>query len=291
MPLPELIPASRSLTPRSDAAVFVDLVVSFKIWKTFMRLWVGSDYHLEATRGWDLPATNARPDFEVMVVAGDLTTRMERGVKWLLERVRDRPVIYVAGNHEAYGTDLDRTIEKARTAAAGTNIHVLENDSVTINDTVFLGATGWTDFNLFGDPERAMHAAGEVMNDYKKIRIGNYEYRLRPAHTLARHLKTRAFLQQELSGPKTLPRVVVTHMGFHREAARRGYEHDLISAAYTSGDPIEGADLWLYGHTHESRDFCVGTTRVVSNGKGYGPWRAGESWENPHFDPNLIVEI
>ncbi|CEG10166.1 Calcineurin-like phosphoesterase [Afipia felis] len=256
-----------------------------------MLLWVLSDLHLEATRRWDLPSGDARPHFDVLVMAGDLITRMERGVKWLSERVTDRPVIYVAGNHEAYGADLDRTIEKARAAAVGTNIHILQNDSVTIGGTIFLGATGWTDFNLFGNADRAMQVAGEVMNDYKKIRIKNYEYRLRPAHTLARHLETRAYFQRELSRQKILPRVVVTHMGFHTEAARRGFERDLISAAYTSDNPIEGADLWVYGHTHESRDFRAGTTRVVSNAKGYGPWRAGDSWENPHFDPNLIVEI
>src|SRR5260370_40109141 len=37
-----------------------------------------------------------------------------------------------------------------------------------------------------------MQAAGEVMNDYKKIRLRNYELRLRPAHTLARHMEIRS---------------------------------------------------------------------------------------------------
>jgi len=106
-----------------------------------------------------------------MIMAGDLIPHMERGVKWLRERVSDRPVIYVAGNHEAYGVDLDRTVEKARVAAAGTNIHILHNEAVTIGSLTFLGATGWTDFNLFGDPERAMRVVDEAMNDYKKIRI------------------------------------------------------------------------------------------------------------------------
>jgi hypothetical protein len=79
-----------------------------------MRLWIVSDQHTELTRGWDLPSPNARPDFDVMVVAGDLITRAERGVRWLLERVTDRPVIYVPGNHEFYGVDIDLTVEKAR---------------------------------------------------------------------------------------------------------------------------------------------------------------------------------
>jgi hypothetical protein len=30
-----------------------------------------------------------------MVVAGDLITRMERGVQWLAERLPERPVVYV----------------------------------------------------------------------------------------------------------------------------------------------------------------------------------------------------
>jgi predicted phosphodiesterase len=74
--------------------------------------------------------------------------------------------------------------------------------------------------------------------------------------------------------------------------------HDLTSAAYASDAAVEGADLWVYGHTHETKDFMVGNgvvgngnTRVVSNQKGYGPWAAGETWENPDFNPNFVIEI
>jgi predicted phosphodiesterase len=256
-----------------------------------MRLWIMSDLHLESTRGWDLPAAGERPDFDVMVVAGDLITRQERGVKWLLERVPDHPVIYIAGNHEPYGQDIDIDLDKARAAAAGTNIHILQNDSLTIGGVTFLGATGWTDFGLFDDQQRAMRTAGDAMNDYKKVRTANYRRRLRPAHTLARHLETRAFLERELSKPKTGPRVVITHHSFHEEGVRRGHEFDLISAAYASRAEIEGADLWVYGHTHESRDFMVGDTRVITNQKGYGPWNVKDTYENPHFDPNFTIEI
>jgi predicted phosphodiesterase len=254
-------------------------------------LWILSDLHMELTRGWDLPAGDTRPDFDVLVVAGDLIPKMERGVAWLRERVTDREVIYIAGNHEFYGQDIDRDLEKARAAAAGSNVHVLERNGAVIDGVEFLGATGWTDFELFGDPERAMRTAGDVMNDYKKIRVDGYQRRLRPAHTLARHRETRAFLERELGKPKAGPRVVVTHMSFHAEGVRRGHEHDEISAAYASRAAIEGADVWVYGHTHETRSFTAGATRVVTNQKGYGPWAKGDTWENPNFDPTLIIEI
>jgi hypothetical protein len=75
-------------------------------------------------------AGTARPDFDALVVAGDLIPRAERGVKWLAERVTDRPVIFVPGNHEAYSADVERTVEKAREAAAGTTVRVLQNETV-----------------------------------------------------------------------------------------------------------------------------------------------------------------
>jgi predicted phosphodiesterase len=267
-----------------------------------LRLWIQSDQHLELTRGWDLPAVGDRPDYDVLVIAGDLIPRMERGVAWLLERV-DRQVIIVPGNHEFYGCDIDRTVEKARALAAGTNVHVVQNDSVQISevsggvrrDVTFIGCTFWTDFDLFGDADYAMMAAAETMNDYRKIRVGRYVYKLRPSHTRQRHLQSREFIAAELRKPKLGPRVVVTHMGPHPDAVRGGFENDISSAAYTSDCTdlmAMGVDAWIYGHTHETRDSMVGDTRLITNAKGYGPWLPREpTWDNKDFDPNFVIEI
>lgn len=274
-----------------------------------MLLWVLSDLHIELTRGWDLPSGDARPRFDVMVVAGDLIPRAERGVKWLHERVSDRPVIYVMGNHEAYGTDIQRTLEKAKDAAVGTNVHVLENETVRIGDVTFAGATLWTDFALNGDAHRAMVTAADRMNDYKKIRIAAYQRRFLPHHGLTRHLKSKAFLKAEMRKPRSEGKLaVVTHHApvpeVSHEAGGSGndpglapaYRSDLTSLMSPIPDDGRGAlrppDLWVYGHTHESFDAVIGETRVVSNAKGYGPWlpqRRG--WDNAHFDPNFVIEV
>lgn len=271
-----------------------------------MRIWIMSDIHVELTRGWDLPGPGERPDYDVLVVAGDLMPRMERGVAWLRERVTDRPVIFIAGNHEAYGADIDRTVEKARSAAEGSNIHVLENETVEIAGVTFACATLWTDFGLYGDPQRAMLAAGEMMNDYRKIRIKRYAERFRPQHALARHATSRAFLEATMRRPRSGPLVVVTH---HAPVAHLAPSEPtwrgLVEAAYRSDlsalmaapadndlEARQPADLWIHGHTHESVDIVVGATHVVSNAKGYGPWPPRErTWDNPHFDPNFVVSL
>lgn len=277
--------------------------------RTDVRLWVVSDLHVELTRGWDLPAPDARPRFDVLVVAGDLIPRMERGVRWLHERVPDRPVIYVPGNHEFYGADIDRTVEKARAAAAGTNIHVLQHDCVRIGDVTFAGATTWTDFDLFGDADRAMFLAGERMNDFRKIRIGGYARRFRPPHALIRHQQARAFFESQMRGPRSGRLVVISHHAPHPGAplplSDPPRPDEILSAAYRSDltalmrpaandgrGALKPADLWIYGHTHASDDTVIGATRVVSNAKGYGPWPPQQrAWDNRSFDPKLTIEI
>lgn len=278
------------------------------------RLWILSDLHIELTRGWDLPTTERRPQFDILVVAGDLIPRMERGVKWLRERVSDRPVVYVAGNHEAYGCDVERTIAKAKEAARGTNIFVLEYDSIRLGNITFAGATTWTDFDLFGAPYRAMEVAGDRMNDYRKIRVERYLQRFRPHHALGRHLRARAFIEAEMRKSRDGALVVVTHHAptpsseplQDNSRPRSLSDEDVLTAAYRSdltslmhptstnegGPPLRPAELWIHGHTHESVDITVGQTRVISNAKGYGPWPPHErSWDNPKFDPLLVVEV
>jgi predicted phosphodiesterase len=78
------------------------------------------------------------------------------------------------------------------------------------------------------------------------------------------------------------------------EILTAAYRSDLTSLMWPT--PIESgrnslrpADLWIYGHTHESEDVTIGHTRVVSNAKGYGPQH--RAWENSHFDPSFVIEI
>lgn len=264
-----------------------------------LKVWVLSDIHLEFDRTWELPSP--RPDFDVLVLAGDLVTRMERGVRWLRERLDDKPVVYISGNSEPYSADIDRTVAKAKAAAAGTNVRVLQNETCEIGKVRFAGCTLWTNFDLFGNPDAAMRAAGEQMNDYRRIRKCDYVYRLRPIDTLRRHGESCSFLASTLTDSFKGDTIVVTHhvplriqpagsgAGSLPGAPGTGSGPDIIDAAYQSDlsylITFTGPKLWIAGHVHRSFDTTVGATRVVTNPRGYG------DEPNPDFDPLLTIEI
>lgn len=104
-----------------------------------MKVLIYSDLHNEFDRFIPpgLPA-------DLVILAGDIDIQA-RGVLWANETFQC-PVIYCAGNHEAYKGHIDRTLEKMK-AAAAPHVHVMENESWIFRGVRFLVATAWTDFS------------------------------------------------------------------------------------------------------------------------------------------------
>lgn len=277
-----------------------------------MKLHILSDIHLEFgpwPKGVDVNAIDA----DVTVLAGDIGVGLE-GLRWALDI--DRPVIYVMGNHEFYGQQpMDELWRAAREMAAGTQIHLLENEPTVIDGVRFLGTTLWTDFCLLGaeQQDQMMRYARQVMTDYNTIHVTTRHAlgmedsspghlgRLRknlltPRKTLSLHHESRDFLERELARePDALgivdtwrKTVAITH---HAPSARSLIFQEAwsrIDAAYASNleGLIEQADLWVHGHTHVVADYQLGAGRVVCNPRGYVGHGAVLD-----FDPVLVVEV
>lgn len=260
-----------------------------------------SDLHLEHA-----PYAIAAAPADVIVLAGDVGAGTA-GVEWARGWAGDVPVLYVAGNHEFYGHGLPSLVGALRERAAGSPVHVLEDDEVVIGGARFLGCSLWSDFEFDGLGRRreSMLLCERVVNDYRQIRLEEHApatagdqrpwpppERSRPltaADTLAVHRRSRAWLSERLAVPWDGPTVVVTH---HAPVIRGRPEEPVaraIGGAFASdltglmgGDR---AELWIFGHTHRTADLDVGGTRVLSNPRGY-----------PHqpvdgFDPGLVVEV
>lgn len=256
-----------------------------------MRLWVFSDLHLEMTSSnevFDIPAA------DVCVCAGDILDRgPAASVNWLAENiVSHMPVVFVAGNHEFYRSDILGGMEKARRVSQQyANLHFLADESVEIAGVRFVGSTLWTDFNLLGDREMTMLRANIAMNDFRQIKLQTKPYRrFHPLNALRMHQGSRSFIAQQLREMMGPPTVVITHHAPSALSIPSFYNGDFSSSCFASeltdlvlvGQP----KIWIHGHVHERCDYFIGDTRVLANPRGY-PGERGISG----FDPKLVVEV
>lgn len=248
-----------------------------------MRLRILSDLHLEF-EDWTPPSVEA----DIVVLAGDINKR-NRAVPWIVRHFPDVPVVYIAGNHEFYGSSISGVLGKIRESVSGRSIHFLENQSVEIQGVIFLGCTLWTDFRLHGSPSSAGPEIARRMNDYRCIRVTPAYRRLNGRDSTAIHMESRSWLEQSLERIGDRRAVVISHHAPSARSLEPGFATDVLSGAYASplDELVANSKIaaWIHGHTHRSVDYRIGTTRVVSNQKGY-PDQTGTG-----FDPALVIEI
>lgn len=280
-----------------------------------MRINLVSDLHLDIRGNGDFVAPDV--DADVTVVAGDAMAPGALALKEIrnLYPDRDRPLVYVAGNHDFYShhdprrPELKTTYEQQRTllpaVAAELDIIFLD-DAVAEIDGIdgvrFIGSTLWTDFSArpgylsFNDAVR--EASGpRGMNDYRLIKTGagRSRDRLQPRDTINAHKASRSFIEKALAEPFDGDTVVITHHApSYRSLRNGGMSFDEMDWCYASNleHVMHGENapaLWLHGHIHANRNYVVGNTRVVTNPRGY-PAAAGMR-ENPDFDAGLVVEL
>jgi predicted phosphodiesterase len=265
---------------------------------------VFSDLHLqyngELAFKLDLPA-----DADVVVVAGDVTAPVSGSLKWLHENIAMKgfEVVFVAGNHEHYGFNYDDSMaDGIAERHKYPNVHFLENEEVVIKGVRFLGATMWTDFELYERPEEAMKAASLGMNDYRVIhakdRVGNV-IRFTPERTRNIHKESRDWLRSSLGRRHDGPTVVLTHHCPHHLSVHPKYAGEKLNPSFASDFGAEISefqpDFWIHGHTHSDFDYVFpGTrTRILCNPLGYvrRGFEGRPSVENPMFNPSLTIEI
>jgi predicted phosphodiesterase len=248
-----------------------------------MRLHIFSDLHLEFA-----PLQPEQPKADVIIAAGDVDRGLN-GLNWLKANFPEQPVIYILGNHEFYRHSLPALTHDLHRATAGTNIHLLEDAAVEIDGYTFVGCTLWTSFLVGPDPEAAMRAAEAGMTDFRIIRNSTEQRVLRARDTARLHQASVLWLKHELTQHDPARTVVVTHHAPSRKSEAPNHENSPLNPAFTSDlDAMieaSGVPLWIHGHTHYNVDYRIGSTRVMSNQRGY-PNQACKG-----FDARLVVEI
>ena len=266
-----------------------------------MKITVCSDLHLEACeQGFGIPDLGSG---DILILGGDILCArhfkkdgpLKKVYKDFLNKCIDNfeYVLYIKGNHEHYGLNYDKTHNILKENIPE-QIHLLENECVKIQDTIFLCCTLWTDFR--NENALEMMEASRYLNDYKTIRIGSNYRKLNPDDTLKFHKKSKQFLIEKLEQFKNDKVWVLTHHAPSYQSVHPKYRNSgIANGAYVSdlddlilNNPI--IKYWSHGHTHENFDYMIGGCRVVCNSRGYYNGYNNADL-NINFDPNFEVEL
>jgi len=254
-----------------------------------------SDLHLE----FETIELNNTEVADVLVLSGDIClakdlsfTESLRSEKWMKffthcsEQFKD--VIYIMGNHEHYHGDFAKSYEQLKGALAELpNIHVMEKEFITIGDVTFIAGTLWTDMNK-EDPNTLYGIKG-YMNDYRIIEDSAHPVHFRDSdgnfHTRTGHFNPEQSVEEHKAMLKLIDEVtkdkvsekfvVVGHHAPSKLSTKPKYQGDtMVNGAYSSdlSDFIldrPQIKVWTHGHTHDTFDYMIGSTRIVCNPRGY----------------------
>lgn len=231
-------------------------------------------------------------DKTILIIAGDLgAIDRPKCIVAAIDHLASRffRIVYVAGNHEYYGGDLQNTVVdinnliKHNTNVVFDNFEKLPLSYLGIKSPSNLWmATLWSGFDK-ANP-LSMNAAQFEMNDYRNIKgfTGN-------TMTADDVLSVHTAMMDALKAEMLPDDIIVTHHLPSYQSIDPAYTTSLLRGAYaTDLDNFileRKPRLWMHGHTHTSHDYMLGDTRVVCNSLGY----PGD--ENKDYIKDLVIEI
>ena len=248
-----------------------------------MKIAICSDLHIEMGTLSLINTENAK----VLILAGDICVAKDlipydglAGIGYRGQRIHDffnmccdefEHVIYIAGNHEHYHSDFNDTLHTLKKSlCVNTNLHILNNETVIIDDHTFIGTTLWSDMN--NNDVKTLAWIRQAMNDFRIIRNG-IAGKITPQNAVEEFDKNVEFIKSSITDDGKY--VVVGHhspsfkslsVEFHNDVLMNGGFHSNLEQFIIDRPQIK---LWIHGHTHSRHDYTIGDTRIVCNPRGY----------------------
>lgn len=283
-----------------------------------MKIALVSDAHLEFGQ-LDLENTEGA---DVLILAGDICVAKDllvdvscygHGGGTRSQRFHDffqavtgkfKDVIYVAGNHEHYHGDFAKTYSILKENLAYLkNLHILDKETVTIDDVTFIGGTLWTDFN--NEDPVTMFSISSMMNDFIQVKNSNRDQirvdadgnnvtwtpRFTPDDAFEDHCKILKVILNTVDSNPEGKFVVVGHHSPSRQSTHPRYAADeLMNGGYSSRLDFIIEDrpqikYWVHGHTHHNFKYKIGETTILCNPRGYiGYEEQADEFELKYFE-------
>lgn len=259
-----------------------------------MKIQIKSDLHQEDVYGKTILVTAevsplwVHPEADVLVLAGDIINANDHQINCLINDLKDVkiPILYVPGNHEYWHSDRTTAETLLWERLKDTNITHFDKSYKIIKigneEVMFIGCTLWSPIigpfaaNLAETTPDFRLVKGVSVDSWNRSFEGDLD-----------------FLERTIRHPDytTMKKVVITHHLPSFKSVPDRYKDHLLNCIFASNsdylmEELCSPDLWIHGHTHDSKDYNIDETRVVCNPRGH----SGRD-RNPNYDNQLIIEI
>lgn len=236
----------------------------------------------------------------ILILAGDLWN----GIK-SIEQIRKfhhrfKKVLVVLGNHDYYKENIHEfgTEYQTELILQGLdNVELLDRNNMEIDGVLFVGATLWTNMRnedpitvhmskQYMVPDFSLIHAGTYLDDYYITRKNNFTPNIW-LETNRRHFDYIKTIT-ELNRDKQI--VVITHHGCSWGSIHEYFKDQPVGNGYFVSEYSEfildnpHISHYFHGHIHSCMDYMIGTTRVITNPRGYPR-------EHDEFDEISLYEI
>ena len=255
-----------------------------------MKLRIISDVHCDVNKDYSV-----KFDFgdDFVICCGDVSGDRITTKEWIDKNIKNG--IIISGNHLGYNEvtfdekdTLDYSIKYLQECYNSEPIYFLENQSVEIDDVIFVGCMLFTDFKLFNNEEYCKVVASRGLNDFKYVKVsrGNEIELITTMYQQQQHTKSLKYIESVCAKNPDKKIVVITHHAPSYKSVPVQFKNSMVSAAYASNlestiQKYDNLKLWCHGHMHESCHYELFGTRIVCNPLGYFD-------ENPYFKPDGV---
>jgi len=191
------------------------------------------------------------PEGEILILAGDIIPfRMIGNVNWFFDYISENfyKTYWIPGNHEYYGGDI-REKEFSFMENIRSNVFLINNQSVLVNDTKLIFTTLWS--YIWPDNVLRLKSLLSV--------FGHIQYnggRFTPGDFNSLYLTSRRFIYDDELSDDKINQIVVTHHVPRLFNFPPEFINSNINDAFASelDDMIEKTQpkAWIYGHHHRN---------------------------------------
>lgn len=252
-----------------------------------MRIQFMSDLHLEFLQSFPFKLKKVAP---ILVLCGDIGYISSPLFHNFIDTVCSMwdKVIFVYGNHEFQNIDDTKfpinvlKSEYTHLFSKYKNLIVLDNDTIEIDDIVFIGTTLWSYI--------PSHVNDLQLNDFKLIYTSRNTLMNKKYYNKL-FLENLNFLKNNIDYYSKLNKkiVILTHHSpltyqiQSKYSTYYGYGTNICEYLCNNNNN-NNVVLWIFGHTHENCNIEINGVQYITNQLGY-------SDENINFNPIKNIEI